>query len=215
MHIFDFIRPPDQAAAIASAARSKTAQQGADVRFMGGGTTLIDLMKLNVETPKRVLDINRLHWTKIESVADGGLKIGATVRNSDLANHAKVQQIIRFCRSDPERSIAADTQHGHCRREPAATHTLRLFSATTAVAATNASLEVGVRLSRATSHARYYGNERALHCDEPSECAWRWPRSRQQFIFRDQTDRAQWRSAISTFCPATHRTGKRCWSPAI
>jgi xanthine dehydrogenase YagS FAD-binding subunit len=92
MHIFEFIRPPNQAAAIATAAQSKTAQQGADVRFMGGGTTLIDLMKLNVETPDRVLDINRLALDKIEATPDGGLKIGATVRNSDLANHSKVQK---------------------------------------------------------------------------------------------------------------------------
>ena len=92
MHIFEFIRPKDSAAAIAAAAQSKTAQQGADVRFMGGGTTLIDLMKLNVETPARVLDINRLPLDKIELMPDGGLKIGATVRNSDLANDAKVEQ---------------------------------------------------------------------------------------------------------------------------
>lgn len=92
MHIFEFIRPADQAAAITTAAQSKTAQQGADVRFMGGGTTLIDLMKLNVETPDRVLDINRLPLDKIEPAPDGGLKIGATVRNSDLAYHAKVQK---------------------------------------------------------------------------------------------------------------------------
>jgi xanthine dehydrogenase YagS FAD-binding subunit len=92
MHIFEFIRPPDQVAAIAAAAQSKTAQQGADVRFMGGGTTLIDLMKLNVETPDRVLDINRLPLDKIEATPDGGLRIGATVRNSDLANHPKVQK---------------------------------------------------------------------------------------------------------------------------
>jgi xanthine dehydrogenase YagS FAD-binding subunit len=92
MHTFEFIRPTDSAAAIAAAAQSKTAQQGADVRFMGGGTTLIDLMKLNVETPARVLDINRLPLDKIELMPDGGLKIGATVRNSDLAYHAKVQR---------------------------------------------------------------------------------------------------------------------------
>jgi xanthine dehydrogenase YagS FAD-binding subunit len=92
MHIFEFIRPSDQAAAIVTAAQSKTAQQGADVRFMGGGTTLIDLMKLNVETPNRVLDINRLAMDKIEGTPDGGLKIGGTVRNSDLANHPKVQK---------------------------------------------------------------------------------------------------------------------------
>jgi xanthine dehydrogenase YagS FAD-binding subunit len=90
MHIFEFIRPADPAAAINTAAQSKTAQQGADVRFLGGGTTLIDLMKLNVETPKRVLDINRLPFDNIEGTSEGGLKIGATVRNSDLANHARV-----------------------------------------------------------------------------------------------------------------------------
>src|SRR5690348_18493757 len=91
MRTFEFIRPADQAAAIATAGQSKTAQPGADVRFIGGGTTLIDLMKLNVETPARVLDINRLPFDKIETTSDGGLKIGATVRNSALAYHAKVQ----------------------------------------------------------------------------------------------------------------------------
>jgi xanthine dehydrogenase YagS FAD-binding subunit len=92
MHTFEFIRPADPAAAITAAAQSKTAQQGADVRFMGGGTTLIDLMKLNVETPARILDINRLPLNKIEDTPDHGLRIGATVRNSDLAYHPRVQR---------------------------------------------------------------------------------------------------------------------------
>lgn len=92
MHTFEFIRPPDSAAAIATAAEAKTAQQGADVRFVAGGTTLLDLMKLNVETPARVVDINRLPLDKIEPTSEGGLKIGATVRNSDLANHPTVQK---------------------------------------------------------------------------------------------------------------------------
>jgi xanthine dehydrogenase YagS FAD-binding subunit len=91
MHTFEFIRPSDSTSAITTAAQSKTAQQGADVRFMGGGTTLFDLMKLNVETPNRVLDINRLPFDMIETMPDGGLKIGATVRNSTLAYHPKVQ----------------------------------------------------------------------------------------------------------------------------
>src|ERR671937_2530373 len=92
MKTFEFIRPADPAAAVAAAARANTAQQGADVRFLAGGTTLIDLMKLNVETPARVLDINRLPFDKIEATRDGGLTIGATVRNSDLAHHAMVQR---------------------------------------------------------------------------------------------------------------------------
>ncbi len=86
MQTFEFIRPADPAIAIATAAHSRTAQQGADVRFLGGGTTLIDLMKLNVETPARVLDINRLPLDKIEATPAGFVKIGAMVRNSDLAN---------------------------------------------------------------------------------------------------------------------------------
>jgi len=92
MHAFEFLRPGDAAKAVATAAKAKTAQQGADVRFIAGGTTLLDLMKLNVETPARLLDINRLPLDKIEATADGGLKIGATVRNSDLANHPMVKQ---------------------------------------------------------------------------------------------------------------------------
>src|SRR3954471_9824947 len=93
MKTFEFTRPTDPGAAIATAADARTAQQGAEVRFIAGGTTLLDLMKLNVETPARLLDINRLGaLNKIEAAPDGGLKIGATVRNSDLAHHAGVQK---------------------------------------------------------------------------------------------------------------------------
>jgi xanthine dehydrogenase YagS FAD-binding subunit len=92
MHTFEFIRPDDSAAAVAQAAQAKTAQQGADVRFLAGGTTLLDLMKLNVETPTRLIDINRLPLNNIEVAPDGGLKIGATARNSDLGNHPVVQR---------------------------------------------------------------------------------------------------------------------------
>src|SRR5437763_6712288 len=92
MKTFEFLRPADPAAAVATAAQAKTAQQGADVRFLAGGTTLIDRMKLSVETPARVLDINRLPFDKIEATREGGLKIGATVRNSDLANHPAVRR---------------------------------------------------------------------------------------------------------------------------
>src|SRR6476659_10241091 len=92
MKTFEFSRPADPAAAIAAAARAKTARQGADVRFLAGGTTLIDLMKLNVETPALVVDINRLPLNMIEATPEGGLKIGATVRNSELAYHQTVQR---------------------------------------------------------------------------------------------------------------------------
>jgi xanthine dehydrogenase YagS FAD-binding subunit len=92
MKTFEFIRPADSTAAIATAAPARTVEQGAGVRFIAGGTTLVDLMKLNVETPDRVIDINRLPLDKIEATPDGGLKIGATVRNADLANHPTVRR---------------------------------------------------------------------------------------------------------------------------
>jgi xanthine dehydrogenase YagS FAD-binding subunit len=60
-------------------------------RFVAGGTTLIDLMKLDVEQPDRVVDINPLPLARVEATPDGGLKIGALVRNSDLAIHPEVK----------------------------------------------------------------------------------------------------------------------------
>ena len=62
------------------------------VKFVAGGTTLVDLMKLNVERPTTVIDINSLPLDKIEPTSEGGLKIGAMVRNSDLAHDPAVQQ---------------------------------------------------------------------------------------------------------------------------
>src|ERR1051326_1251630 len=91
MRAFEFKRPEDATAAVKAAAQAKTAQQGADIKFLAGGTTLIDLMKLEVETPGRLLDINRLPFDKIEELPGGGLKVGATVRNADLAHHATVR----------------------------------------------------------------------------------------------------------------------------
>lgn len=90
MIAFTLQRATDPAHASQQAATSKTAQQGADVRFVAGGTTLIDLMKLDVETPRRVIDINRLDLARTERRPDGSLRIGAMVRNSDLAQDPNV-----------------------------------------------------------------------------------------------------------------------------
>jgi xanthine dehydrogenase YagS FAD-binding subunit len=92
MKTFQLMRATGSAQAIATAAKANTAQQGAEVRFIAGGTTLIDLMKLNVEQPQKLVDINRLPLDKIESLPDGGLTIGAVVRNSDLAYHPLVRK---------------------------------------------------------------------------------------------------------------------------
>jgi xanthine dehydrogenase YagS FAD-binding subunit len=58
--------------------------------FLAGGTTLIDLMKLNVVLPATLVDINGLPLDKIETLSDGGIRVGAMVRNSDLAHHERV-----------------------------------------------------------------------------------------------------------------------------
>lgn len=87
---FALSRANSPAQASQHAANAKTAQQGAQVRYVAGGTTLIDLMKLDVETPSRVIDINRLDLARTERQPDGSLRIGATVRNSDLAHDPNV-----------------------------------------------------------------------------------------------------------------------------
>ncbi|MHB9755354.1 FAD binding domain-containing protein [Streptomyces sp. BYX5S] len=67
---------------------------GADpeARFLGGGTNLVDLMKSGVERPARLVDVRELPLSDIEVTADGGLRIGATVTNSDLAAHPEVRR---------------------------------------------------------------------------------------------------------------------------
>ena len=70
MHTFEFTRPADVTSAVAAAASAKTAQQGAEIRFIAGGTTLIDLMKLNVEQPHTLVDLNRLPLAGVETLSD-------------------------------------------------------------------------------------------------------------------------------------------------
>ncbi|WP_062009688.1 FAD binding domain-containing protein [Streptomyces hygroscopicus] len=63
-----------------------------EARFLGGGTNLVDLMKTGVERPARLVDVRELPLGQVESTADGGLRIGATVTNSDLAAHPEVRR---------------------------------------------------------------------------------------------------------------------------
>lgn len=83
MQTFQYTKAANIDKALASA-------QGA--KFIAGGTTLVDLMKLNVEKPNALVDINLLPLDKIEKLPNGGLRIGAMVRNSDLAWHPEVQK---------------------------------------------------------------------------------------------------------------------------
>ncbi len=73
-------------------ARAAAAAVKPGAKIIAGGTNLLDLMKLQVETPSALIDINRLPLDKIEDTSDGGLRVGALVRNSDLAADSRVRQ---------------------------------------------------------------------------------------------------------------------------
>ena len=86
MKPFTYERATSPAQAAAAAVRT----QGA--KFIAGGTNLLDLMKLQVETPAHLIDVNGLQLDKIEATDDGGLRIGALVTNTDLAADARVRR---------------------------------------------------------------------------------------------------------------------------
>jgi xanthine dehydrogenase YagS FAD-binding subunit len=81
---YERVETPQQAVA------AITRRPGA--KFIAGGTNLLDLMKLQIETPTHLVDVNRLGLDKIEATADGGLKVGALVRNTDLAADSRVRE---------------------------------------------------------------------------------------------------------------------------
>lgn len=86
MKPFTYERATTAAAAAAAVAR----QPGA--KFIAGGTNLLDLMKLQIEAPQHLVDVNGLAFDKMEPTAEGGLRIGALVRNTDLAADARVRR---------------------------------------------------------------------------------------------------------------------------
>src|SRR6186713_2417802 len=86
MKAFTFERAKTPADAAATAARMPGA------KFIAGGTNLLDLMKLQIETPAHLIDVNGLALDKIEPTAEGGLRIGALVRNTDLAADVRVRR---------------------------------------------------------------------------------------------------------------------------
>jgi xanthine dehydrogenase YagS FAD-binding subunit len=83
---FQYSRADD----VADAVRQMAASPGA--KFVAGGTNLVDLMKMDVERPARLIDVSRLPLDRVEETAGGGLRIGALVRNSDLAYHPLVER---------------------------------------------------------------------------------------------------------------------------
>jgi xanthine dehydrogenase YagS FAD-binding subunit len=83
---FEYQRPADAAAAVAAVTGKPAAA------YLAGGTNLVDHMKLGIAAPEQLVDITHLPLDEVEETADGGLRIGATVRNSDLAAHPLVRR---------------------------------------------------------------------------------------------------------------------------
>ena len=73
-------------------AAAKAAASNPETKFIAGGTNLLDLMKLEIETPTHLIDVNGVGLDKIEPTPQGGLRIGALVRNTDLAAHETVRR---------------------------------------------------------------------------------------------------------------------------
>ncbi|MET8575711.1 xanthine dehydrogenase family protein subunit M [Streptomyces sp. NPDC005012] len=86
MRTFEYVRARTVEEATAAHAAAP------DARYLGGGTNLVDLMKLGVERPATVVDVSRLPLDTVEELPDGSLRVGATVRNSDLAAHPLVRE---------------------------------------------------------------------------------------------------------------------------
>lgn len=86
MRTFTYERP----ASVSEAAKAVASKPGA--KFIAGGTNLLDLMKLEVETPTHLVDVNRLPLDKVEETPEGGLRIGALVRNADLGADPRVRK---------------------------------------------------------------------------------------------------------------------------
>jgi len=86
MKPFSYEKAATPAAAASAAARNP------DAKFIAGGTNLLDLMKLEIERPAHLIDVNGLALDKIESTPDGGMRIGALVRNTDLAADARTRR---------------------------------------------------------------------------------------------------------------------------
>lgn len=86
MHPFTFIKAKDNNEAISANNKNN------ESKFIGGGTNILDLIKMNIEKPSQLIDINGLDLKKIETLSNGNIRIGALVRNSDLAYDAAIHQ---------------------------------------------------------------------------------------------------------------------------
>ena len=125
MNRFDYVRPATLAEAVAAGAAPGAA-------YLAAGTNLMDLMKGNITRPDRLVDIGRLPGLDqiefLDANAGGGVRIGALVRNADLAHDERfAKQFPAVAEALLSGASAQLRQRGHRRRQPAPAHPMRLF----------------------------------------------------------------------------------------
>jgi xanthine dehydrogenase YagS FAD-binding subunit len=171
MHTFEFIRPADAAASRTARGGRQTAQQGADVRFVAGGH---DPDRFDETQRRSACAADRhqpLATDKIEATPDGGLKIGATVRNSDLAHHPTVQR--DYAVLSQALSLARRYSFATWRRLPAtcsSEHAVHVLSRhRDALQQTRARNWLAVRHHRQQPHARRPSAQVSIVATSPSD----------------------------------------------
>ena len=201
-----------RAADVTDAVRQIAAEPGA--KFVAGGTNLIDLMKEEVERPSRLIDISRLPLNTVEATADGGVRIGALVPNSDFAHHPLIAQRYPMLASAILAGASAQLRNmastgGNLLQAPAAiTSTTRRRLAISAFRAAAARPSMG---SIACTRSSAPANPVSQHI-HPT-CAWRLRHWLPLFGWRAPEANARLRSRIFIACRAIRRSAIQIWAP--
>jgi len=173
MRPFSYSRADSVQAAISAQAPSELPSEAATVhapnQFVAGGTTLTDLMKLDVMRPGNIIDINALERTPSGEIEFGprGLHLGALVRMSAGAEHADVRANYPVIAQSLELAASQqNAQHGIARRQRAAADTLSVFPGHIVRGMQQARARVGLRrVGRVQSIACRSRHQRSLHRD--------------------------------------------------
>ncbi|AZN98456.1 hypothetical protein EJ066_15485 [Mesorhizobium sp. M9A.F.Ca.ET.002.03.1.2] len=198
--------------------RAASAEQAAaavaarpDAKFISGGTNLLDLMKLEIERPAHLVDISRLPLNRIEETAEGGLQVGAQVRNSDLAADPRVRSRYPMLTQALLAGASGQIRNKASTSGNLLQRTRCPYSTTATCLATSASRVLAARRFRASIACTPYlaRAKPALRSIPPtwrSPCPGSTPGSRP---YRPAARPARSRSAISIGCP------RRCpiWKP--
>ncbi len=209
MKMFDYVRPATVEDAVAAASEPGAA-------YLAAGTNLLDLMKGGITRPNRLVDISHLpDLDRIEDLSDGGVRIGALVRNADLA-HDRIspdafRRSPRRCCPGRPRSFATPRRSAaiSCSGRAALISTTSLAPAISAIpvpAATPAAARTGF--------TQYWDGARAASQRTRPISACPWSRSTLLSRSKAKPGGGKSRSKSFTACQETRRSARGCWSLA-